>query len=245
MRGTSNSSKGRAVSTDLSFRIEAAKLEHGPGVYEVTCLANDFDPSGFVPNIFGLEDWPQTIGSFPEGQLVAVASINHQDKVIGVALSLRTHYSPAEKPLSWLQMIGNLSLSKHDPSGRWLYGVEKAVHPDFQGLGVGSALYEAQFDLIKRLNLRGMYAGGMLKGYKHYKDKMSIREYAGKVMRGEIFDPTVSVQMKKGFKPRTPIENYSWDHQANHTGMLIVYEAPRRSMPALGLGASLASGTRL
>jgi GNAT superfamily N-acetyltransferase len=245
MRGTSNSINGRPVSTDLSFRIEAARLEHGRGVYEVVCLANDFDPSSFVPNVFGLEDWPQTISGFPEGQLVAVATINGQDKVIGVALSLRTNYSPAEKPLSWLQMIGNLGLSKHDPTGRWLYGVEKAVHPDFQGLGIGSALYKAQFELIKRLSLRGMYAGGMLKGYKHYKSKMSIREYAGKVMRGEIFDPTVSVQMKKGFKPRTLIENYSWDHEAQHTGMLIVYEVPRRPVPAAGLAAGLPSGARL
>jgi hypothetical protein len=47
-------------------------------------------------------------------------------------------------------------------------------------------------------------------------------------MRGEIFDPTVSVQMRKGFNARTIIENYSWDHEADHTGMLIVYEVPRR-----------------
>jgi GNAT superfamily N-acetyltransferase len=169
-----------------------------------------------------------------------VAEINGRETVVGLALAIRTNYSPSEKPLSWRDMIGDLTLSKHDPRGRWLYGVEKAVHPDFQGLGIGSALYKAQFDLIRHLNLRGMYAGGMLKGYKHFKAKMSIKEYAGKVIRGEIFDPTVSVQMKKGFKPRTLIENYSWDHEANHTGMLIVYEVPRRPVPT-----GLTTGVRL
>ncbi len=228
MRGKSTLFQGSTVSTPQTYRIINAGLKHGRDVYETICLANDFDPSGFVPGIFGLDDWSATIAAFPEGQFVAVANISGQEKVIGVALALRTNYSPAARPLSWREMIGDLSFSKHDSKGRWLYGVEKAVHPDFQGQGIGSALYKAQFQLMKKLQLRGMYAGGMLKGYKNYKHLMSVKEYASKVISGAIFDPTVSVQIKKGFVPRSIIENYSWDHEANHTGMLIVYEANRR-----------------
>jgi GNAT superfamily N-acetyltransferase len=218
-------------SSQDSYQIIHPELDHGLGIYEVICLANDFDPSGFVPGVFGLgEDWADAVTRFPDGQFIAVTEVQGKPKVVGLALSIRTDYQPSAKPLSWREMIGDLSLKNHNPKGRWLYGVEKAVHPDYQGRGIGSALYKAQFSLIKRYNLRGMYAGGMLKGYKHYRHRMSIQEYAGKVMRGEIFDPTVSVQMKKGFKARTIIENYSWDHEANHTGMLIVYEPrPRQS----------------
>ena len=71
-----------------------------------------------------------------------------------------------------------------------------------------------------------MYAGGMLKGYERFRDRLSVREYAAKVMRGEVFDPTVSMQMRRGFSPRSVIENYAWDAQADHTGMLIVWERP-------------------
>lgn len=205
------------------------RLEHGPEIYAVICRANGYDPNAQVPGVFGVgDDWREAVKRFPEGQFIAVVDDGGQERVVGVALSIRTDYPPSAKPLSWREMIGDLSLKNHDPKGRWLYGVEKAVDPSYQGRGIGSALYKAQFALIRRLGLRGMYAGGMLKGYKRYRQQMSIQEYAGKVMRGEIFDPTVSVQMKKGFKARTIIENYSWDQDAGHAGMLIVYEPKRR-----------------
>lgn len=172
---------------------------------------------------------------FPEGQFVVVTGAPGRERVVGLALTMRTDYPPSARPLSWMKMVGDLDLAQHDPAGRWLYGVEKAVQPAFQGRGVGSALYKAQFALAERLGLAGMYAGGMLKGYAGYRDRLSVREYAGKVMRGEVFDPTVSVQMKRGFKPRTLIENYAWDHQADHTGMLIVWERPAAGRPRAAL----------
>lgn len=173
---------------------------------------------------------------FPEGQFVVVTDTPEGERVVGLALAMRTDYPPSARPLSWMEMVGDLNLTRHDPAGRWLYGVEKAVHPAFQGRGVASALYKAQFALAEQLGLAGMYAGGMLKGYAGYRERLSVREYAGKVMRGEVFDPTVSVQMKRGFQPRTIIENYAWDQQADHTGMLIVWERPpaRRPRPAKG-----------
>ncbi len=226
MRGQSTFIKGSKSTPQ--YRIVEAKAHHGQGIYEIICLANDFNPADQVPGVLGLSEWEEVLQRFSEGQFVAVSYENGIEKVIGVAAAMRTSYKPSEKALSWRDMIGDLGLSNHDPKGRWLYGVEKAVHPDYQGLGIGSALYKAQFSLIQKLRLKGMYAGGMLKGYQHFRKKMSIREYAGKVIRGEIFDPTVSVQMRKGFKAYTIIENYSWDHEADHTGMLIVYEVPRR-----------------
>lgn len=220
---------GRSSATGLSYRIVQAKPEHGRGVYETICFANGFDPhAAVVPGVFGLEAWPALLKRFGAGQFVAVVGEGEAERVVGVALALRTDYPPSANPKSWREMIGDLALAGHAPQGRWLYGVEKAVRPEHQGRGVGSALYEAQFRLVRQLGLRGIYAGGMLKGYARYKERMSIREYAGKVMRGELFDPTVSVQMKRGFKPRTLIENYAWDRDAQHTGMLIVWEPPRR-----------------
>ena len=219
----------RKTKTKFSYRIEEANLDHGRGVYEAVCLANAYDPSGHVSGIFGLKEWRRLLSRFPGGQLVAVATVGGREKVVGVALSLRTNHAPTAKPLSWYEAIGDLTLANHDPEGDWLYGVEKAVHPDFQGLGIGSALYEAQFALVEKLGLKGILAGGMLKGYIRHKHQMSVHDYAEKVMRGEIFDPTVSVQMRRGFKPCGVIENYAWDAQAEHTGMLIVWEPPKVS----------------
>ncbi len=221
----------RKTETKFSYRIEEASFHHGRGVYEAICLANALDPTRHISGVFGLKEWRALLGRFPGGQLVAIADIGGQEKVIGVALSLRMNFDPSAKPLRWYDVIGDLTLANHDPKGAWLYGVEKAVHPDFQGLGVGSALYEAQFALVEKEGLEGILAGGMLKGYARYKHQMSVHDYAERVVRGEIFDPTVSVQMRRGFKPCGVIENYAWDAQAEHTGMLIVWEPPKVLSP--------------
>ena len=222
----------RFISVQSNYIIPA-QPRHGRGVYEVICHANGFDPDEYITGVFGLDTWEAALSHFPQGQFVAVTHINGAEKVVGVALAMRTSYAPSRTPRSWRSMIGDLDLNQNDPKGRWLYGVEKAVHPEHQGRGVGKALYKAQFELVQHLNLRGMYAGGMLKGYRTYRDQMSVREYAARVMSGEIFDPTISVQMKRGFKPRTLIENYVWDSECEHTGMLIVWDNPRFRRPTL------------
>lgn len=222
---------------EAEYRVESVKPEHGQSIHEIVCCANKF-PIG-TKGCINKDNIEEMVRRFPEGQFVVVTDTSEGEKVIGLALAMRTGYAPSARPLGWLEMIGDLGLAKHDPEGAWLYGVEKAVHPDYQGRGVASALYKAQFALAERLGLKGMYAGGMLKGYESYRERLSVREYAGKVMRGEVFDPTVSMQMRRGFEPRTVIENYAWDRQADHTGMLIVWERPEVTRPELAHGLEL------
>jgi GNAT superfamily N-acetyltransferase len=91
-------------------------------------------------------------------------------------------------------------LSHHDPEGDWLYGADIGVLPAYRRQGLGRRLYEARQDLIRRLQLKGHVAGGMLKGYGQVKDQMPVETYVAKVTAGQLFDPTVSVQLKMGFK---------------------------------------------
>jgi GNAT superfamily N-acetyltransferase len=104
--------------------------------------------------------------------------------------------------------------------------VEIAVDSDYRKLGIGSQLYKARFNLAKRLGVIGFYAGGMLMGYHQYKHLMSVQEYAKRVASGEINDPTVSLQMHRGFQPRGIIENYLHEPDAGNTAMLIVWDNP-------------------
>ena len=213
------------------YRVVPVGAKHGQSIHEVVCYANKF-PVG-TKGCINKDNIEEILRRFPEGQFVAVTGAPGGEKVVGLALAMRTAYPPSARPLGWLEMIGSLGFANHDPEGGWLYGVEKAVHPEYQGRGVASALYKAQFALAARLGLKGMYAGGMLKGYEAYRERLSVRDYAGRVMRGEVFDPTVSVQMRRGFRPRSVIENYAWDRQADHTGMLIVWERPELASPEL------------
>lgn len=163
------------------------------------------------------------IRRFPEGQFVAVRGRGDEERVLGVAMLMRTDRPPSAKPKPWLRMIGGLGLRNHVPNGRWLYGVETAVDPGAQGQGVGSALYRRRLELIRELGLEGMYAGGMLKGYRRFRNRMTPREYAERVRSGEIEDPTVTMQLRQGFRAAGVIEDYEDDDEAGNCAMLIVW----------------------
>ncbi|RMG82701.1 MAG: GNAT family N-acetyltransferase, partial [Chloroflexi bacterium] len=121
---------------------------------------------------------------------------------------------------------GNGWLTTHEPDGEWLYGADLMVHPNYRRRGVGSALYRARRELVKKLNLRGEIAGGMLPGYERYRDQMSIETYVELVAQGELTDPTLSMQIHNGFRPRGILYNHITDPRSNDCAALIVRENP-------------------
>ena len=161
---------------------------------------------------------------FAEGQFVAVHHHNGLDHIVGTAHTMRVNKPPYAG--EWLDTIGSLHIEKHDPNGEWLYGVEMAVRPSYRKQGIGSALYEARFDLVRRLNLKGWYAGGMLMGYNAYRDKLSVADYGQQVLSGDIIDPTVTMQKNRGFELREVIIDYMDEPQAGDSAILIVWENP-------------------
>lgn len=163
------------------------------------------------------------IARFPEGQFVALDG----DQLVAAALTMRVQKSPYEPPKKWMEVIGDLSCKNHNPQGEWLYGFEFVVHPDYRKQGVGSQMYQVRFDFIRQHNLRGFYAGGLLMGWRRYRDQMTPHEYGEKVMRGELEDPTVSMQLKRGFKALAVIDRYLVDRDDpdwNNTAILIAWE---------------------
>jgi hypothetical protein len=64
----------------------------------------------------------------------------------------------------------------------------------------------------------------MLNGFINYKNEMNIDEYYDKVLNHEIFDPTVSVQEKIGFKIKGLMKDYLNDPTCGNAGAIIVME---------------------
>lgn len=201
-------------------------MRHADGVYDVVRLAHDVPLNEHDPGCNPPEALRGQLRRFPEGQFVAVTGRDGRETVIGAATLMRTNRPPSAEPLAWLDMVGTPGLANHEADGAWMYGVEMAVHPDFQGRGVGSALYRARLGLVRRLGLRGMYAGGMLKGYHHHAEELSPREYGELVMRGELRDPTVSMQLRRGFEARALIEDYEEDEPSGNCAVLIAWTPP-------------------
>ena len=167
------------------------------------------------------------IERFPLGQFAAQRiSGPSAGNCVGMATTMRTSRPPKEPTLPWKEAIGDMRLSRHEPNGDWLYGVEMAVHPMYQGHGIGSGLYAARFALVKHLNLRGMVAVGMLMGYHQHANEMDVVAYGERVIAGEIKDPTVTMQMNRGFRAERVVTEYCDEPAAGDAGVLIVWENP-------------------
>lgn len=135
---------------------------------------------------------------FPEGQLVAVDP--ETQSILGMAASLIVRWDDYDMRTTWRDFTSAGYFTNHDPEeGRTLYGAEIMVRPSAQGLGVGRTLYAGRNDLIRRLRLLRIRAGARLRGYSKYAEEMSPEEYTERVVRGDLWDPTLSFQIRHGF----------------------------------------------
>lgn len=159
------------------------------------------------------------IQRFADGVFVADTGTD----IVGFAITLRTAHSPYKTAHGWLEAIGGVELTAHDPRGLWIYGVDFGVHRAYRKQGIGTALYRARFDMVRRLNLKGFYAGGMLAGYKAYHDQMTIEEYVKRVRQGTLDDPTITMQLNRGFKPGAVLKHYCGKSLVNDSAMQIIW----------------------
>lgn len=143
---------------------------------------------------------------FPEGQFVAVDATG---RVVGMAASLIVWWNDYDMETNWRDFTDGGMFTNHDPvRGRTLYGAEVMVHPDVQGQGVGTKLYDARRALTIRLGLLRIRAGARLRGYHLHAPRMSAEEYVLKVVRGELRDPTLSFQLGRGFAVIAVVSGY-------------------------------------
>ncbi|MGI8882951.1 MAG: hypothetical protein ACR2IA_01735 [Pyrinomonadaceae bacterium] len=90
-------------------------------------------------------------------------------------------------------------------------------------LGIGKKLYAARRELVEKMNLLRIRAGARLRNYHRYVDKMPAEEYVAKILRGEIKDPTLSFQIKQGFRIIAVVDDYL-DHDRESLGKAAIIE---------------------
>lgn len=207
------------------IHITNTRLEHVQALEQIQRLV-----FGHLPEIaqFTAAVYSRHLEVFPEGQFTALITENERPVVVGATTTFRTadfdHIRhPFDGSTSWL--------SDHDTKGEWLYGVDISVHPQYQRRGVATQIYVARAELVKRLNLRGEVAAGLLAGYHRYQSNLTIEKYVEKVATGKLIDPTVSAQMRNGFVIRDILYNYVDNPQANNCAALIVRENPHFQPP--------------
>lgn len=161
---------------------------------------------------------------FPEGQhaVLEVAT----GRVVACSTDLRRRVDFAHFAHKYLEAVGDNYLTTHDPEGDWLYGADIGVHPEFRGHGLSTLLYTARHQLIRRLGLKGHVAGAMPKGYGAHRGQMPIEQYVQRVVRGALFDPVLSIQLRRGYAVWGIIPDYLEDASCANYGVFIVWRNP-------------------
>ncbi|MEZ6014449.1 MAG: GNAT family N-acetyltransferase [Planctomycetota bacterium] len=141
---------------------------------------------------------------FPEGQLV----VDYEGRVVASASSLIVDFEDYATWHDWKEIADGGYIRNHDPEGDTLYGIEIMVHPEYRGLKLARRLYGARRELARRFNIARSIVGGRIPGYHRYKDDLTAREYAEKVVEGQIYDFVLTTQTANGFVLKQLIPDY-------------------------------------
>lgn len=159
--------------------------------------------------------------TFPEGQL---SILDGQGRLIADSTAMMVSAETALRPHRWSEITSHGTLASHDPNGDVFYGVDLAVDPEFQGMGLAHHLYAARIELAMRMGCRLFVAGARMPGYHLAADLLTPASYLALVERGLIFDPTLSKQLRLGFNARGLLPNYISDPESVNCAALITME---------------------
>ena len=213
----------------MQIRIVTIRPEH---VEALERLQRECFPTLGADELMTAEHFLSHYRVFPEGDFVALSSHAPDGaeldgpRVVGLGSGFFTDFDFDDPRHTFQEIIAGGYYSHHDPAGQWYYGGDISVHPDFRGHGIGSMLYDARKELVRRHGKRGIVAGGVLPGYAEHKHAMSIQEYVARVRAGGLVDPTLTFQLKHGFEVRGLLEDYLEDSASDNWATLIVWPNP-------------------
>lgn len=157
--------------------------------------------------------------AFPEGNFVVLDG----DEPIAMGLGVRVDFD-LERPQHRLKdLMAQGGRAGHDPDGEWYYGTDISVDPRYRRRGIGSCLYDLRKGVCRELGLRGIIAGRVIPGYADHKATLSAAQYVERVAAGELYDPTLTFQIRNGFEVRGVLENYMHDPTVDNCASLIVW----------------------
>jgi len=124
------------------------------------------------------------------------------DEPIAMGLGVRVHFDLSRPQHRLKDLMAEGGKAGHNPDGEWYYGTDISVDPRYRRRGIGSRLYDLRKGVCRDLGLRGIIAGGVIPGYADHKNHMTAADYVAKVARGDLYDRTLSFQVRNGFEVR-------------------------------------------
>lgn len=168
--------------------------------------------------------------TFPDGNFVAFDG----DRAIGMGLGLLVDFDFDDHQHTLADITGDDGVSNHHPDHPWYYGTDISVLKEYRGAGVGKELYRLRQEFVRQHNKRGIVAGGVIPGYADHLAALSAADYVERVVAGELNDPTLSMQLRRGFEARGVLQNYVRDETVDNWSVLIVWDNPHYQDPNEG-----------
>jgi GNAT superfamily N-acetyltransferase len=143
--------------------------------------------------------------------------------IIASATSLKVSLDPEHVEHTWYEIISKFGRPSSRPSieGDSLYADDIVTHPNFRHLGIGTLLFDARKQVVKKYGLRRIIGGGRIPNYSRYAHEISAQEYVEGVRDGKIYDPVLSFQLENGFKVIKLLPNYLYDPSSLHYATFI------------------------
>ncbi len=161
------------------------------------------------------------LARFPAGQFVALDG----EQVIGQTSTIRRFVDWAHYQHRFDVLLQDGWLTSHQPDGDWLYGMDIGVDPTYRRRGVARGLYDARQRLVRALALRGQVAGALLSGYGAHQHTHTAEDYLRAVQAGALTDPTLSAQLRVGFRVHGLLPDYVNDPACANYGAFIILPA--------------------
>ena len=150
---------------------------------------------------------------FPEGQFVALAD----GQVIASASSLRVTQKMWDDHGCWDDLTGGLELRNHAPDGSILYGADISVHPAWRGQGIGKALYQARYDLVRRQQLEAYATACRIPDFQG--SGLDVMSYVAAILSGRLVDRTLSPLVRMGLQVVGIQENVMDDPESGNAAV--------------------------
>ncbi len=203
--------------TDLTFtniRPEWAEVLEG--------IEHSSFPTADRADLYHADELRSLAADFPEGTVVVLDG----DTPVAMGLGIRIHFDFSQTQHSVRDLMGADGGSGHIADGAWYYGTSIAVLPQYRRQGIGRRLYDMRKQICRDLDLAGIVAGGVIPGYAAHIGDMSAADYVKKVAAGELYDPTLTMQLANGFEARGVIADYIRDPAVGDWASLIVWDNP-------------------
>jgi len=180
-------------------------------------------PTADPVDLYDADELAVLATEFPQGTVVGFDGPNREQPV-AAGLGVRSHFD-FDNPQHNLKTFFDdaPTESGDDPTGRWYYGTDIVVRPDYRRRGIGRELYDLRKQMCKDLGLAGIVAGGVIPGFAEHKHEMSADDYIAEVRSGHLYDPTLTFQLENGFEALCGLANYMTDPAVDSWASLIVW----------------------